>query len=35
LRQTTVGGNGNGCQLHPKLASLSRFRATLNRYRSG
>ncbi len=35
LRQTIIGGHGNGCQLHPKLASLCRFRATLNRYRSG
>src|SRR5439155_16437937 len=35
LRQTIIGGHGDGCQLHPKLASLCRFRATLNRYRSG
>jgi hypothetical protein len=35
LRQTIISGHGNGCQLHPKLASLCRFRATLNRYRSG
>jgi hypothetical protein len=35
LRQTIIGGHGNGCQLHPKLASPYRFRATLNRYRSG
>lgn len=35
LRQTIIGGHGNRCQLHPKLASLCRFRATLNRYRSG
>ena len=34
LRQTIIG-HGNRCQLHPKLASLCRFRATLNRYRSG
>src|SRR4030095_15985492 len=32
LRQTIIGGHGNGCQFHPKLASLCRFRATLNRY---
>src|SRR5207248_1917161 len=35
LRQTIIGGHGNRCQLHPKLASLCRFRATLNRHRSG
>src|SRR4029450_13669678 len=35
LLQTIIGGHGNRCQLHPKLASLCRFRATLNRYRSG
>jgi hypothetical protein len=35
LRQTIIGRHGNRCQLHPKLASLCRFRATLNRYRSG
>jgi hypothetical protein len=35
LRQTIIGGHGNRCQLHPKLASLCRSRATLNRYRSG
>src|SRR6266446_7732283 len=34
LRQTIIGGHGNRCQLHPKLASLCRFRATLNRYLS-
>src|SRR6266480_5596261 len=26
LRQTIIGGHGNRCQLHPKLASLCRFR---------
>src|SRR5262245_52362511 len=35
LRQTIIGGHGNGCQLHPKLADPCRFGATLNRYRSG
>src|SRR5436190_24244222 len=35
LRQTIIGGHGNRCQLYPKLASLCRIRATLNRYRSG
>src|SRR5207247_8059578 len=35
LRQTIIGGHGDGCQLHSKIASLCRFRATLNRYRPG
>src|SRR5262245_14350684 len=35
LRQTIISGHRNGCQLHPKLASLRRFWATFNRYGSG
>src|SRR5262249_47434680 len=35
VRETIIGGHGNGFQLHPKLASFCRFRAALNRYRFG